>query len=66
METNFITSQVIGAAIDVHKDLGPGLLESVYEECNFYEFELREIKYKRQQPAVYAEHEEVQLIWRRT
>jgi len=49
MEINFITSQVIGAAIDVHKDLGPDFLESAYEECLCYEFNLKQVQYKRQQ-----------------
>ena len=33
MKTNEITSQIINAAITVHKELGPGLLESVYHSC---------------------------------
>ena len=33
METNIITEKVIGCAIEVHRALGPGLLESAYEEC---------------------------------
>ena len=37
MEENIITERIIGCAIDVHKTLGPGLLESAYEECLFYE-----------------------------
>jgi GxxExxY protein len=43
-----ITEQVISCAIEVHKTLGPGLLESLYEEALEYEFELREIHYERQ------------------
>jgi len=38
---NQITEKVIGAAIEVHKALGPGLLESVYEECLCKELTLR-------------------------
>ena len=45
------TAHVIGAAIEVHKHLGPGLLESVYEEALCYEFELRCVPYERQKPA---------------
>ena len=43
-----LTGEVIGAAIEVHKILGPGLLESAYEECLCREFELRKIPYERQ------------------
>ena len=39
---------VIGCAIEVHKQLGPGLLESVYEKCLEEEFRLRNIAYKKQ------------------
>jgi len=45
---DLLTEQIIGAAIDVHKHLGPGLLESIYEEALCYEFCLREIPFKRQ------------------
>jgi len=45
---NEITSQIIGAAIEVHRTMGPGLLESVYEECLTVEFELQGIRYERQ------------------
>ncbi len=37
MEINKITETIIGCAIEVHKQLGPGLLESAYETCLFYE-----------------------------
>ncbi len=43
-----LTSKVINAAIEVHKSLGPGLLESAYEECLCRELDLREIRYERQ------------------
>jgi GxxExxY protein len=36
MIENDLTKKIIGAAIDVHKSLGPGLLESAYKECLFY------------------------------
>ena len=45
---NILTSEIIGAAIEVHKELGPGLLESAYEECLCHELGLRGIKFKRQ------------------
>lgn len=37
MKENDITEIIIGCAIKVHKSLGPGLLESAYEECLYYE-----------------------------
>ena len=43
-----VTERIIGAAIEVHRVLGPGLLESIYEEALCHEFELRGIGYKRQ------------------
>ena len=43
-----LTERIIGAAIDVHRGLGPGLLESAYEECLCYELGLRGIAYERQ------------------
>jgi GxxExxY protein len=45
-----LTQQIIGAAIEVHKALGPGLLESAYEECLCHELHLRELTFKRQVP----------------
>ena len=48
MEINRITETIIGAAIEVHRALGPGLLESVYEECLCRELSLRGIPFERQ------------------
>ncbi|HEY4687997.1 MAG TPA: GxxExxY protein [Anaerolineae bacterium] len=45
-----ITENIIGAAIDVHRALGPGLLESAYEACLAFELAQRELKVVRQQP----------------
>ncbi len=45
-----LTERVIGAAIEVHRALGPGLLESAYEECLCHEFHLRGISFERQVP----------------
>ncbi|MFC1488278.1 GxxExxY protein [Thermodesulfobacteriota bacterium] len=50
MEINKFTGQVIGAAIEVHKAIGPGLLESTYEACLCHELKLRKISFKRQIP----------------
>jgi GxxExxY protein len=46
---NQISYQVIGAAMEVHKQLGPGLLESVYEECFMEELRFRGLNVKAQQ-----------------
>jgi GxxExxY protein len=43
-----LTEQIIGAAIEVHKELGPGLLESAYEQCLCHELHLRQIEFRRQ------------------
>jgi GxxExxY protein len=42
------TAPIIGAAIEVHRHLGPGLLESAYEECLCHELHLRGIDFRRQ------------------
>ncbi|MEQ1663722.1 MAG: GxxExxY protein [Thiobacillus sp.] len=47
---NDLSSEVIGAAIEVHQALGPGLLESVYELALCHELALREVCYERQKP----------------
>jgi GxxExxY protein len=48
MNNDGLTERIIGAAIEVHKILGPGLLESIYEEALCHEFGLRGILYERQ------------------
>ncbi len=45
-----LTEKIIGAAIEVHRALGPGLLESAYEECLCRELDLRGIAFQRQVP----------------
>jgi GxxExxY protein len=54
-DENKITEKIIKSAIEVHKNLGPGLLESIYEECLYKEFELNNINFIRQKelPIVY-------------
>jgi GxxExxY protein len=49
-EEDVISESVIGSAIEVHRSLGPGLLESVYEECLAHELALRNIPFRRQLP----------------
>ncbi|HPQ08438.1 MAG TPA: GxxExxY protein [Bacteroidia bacterium] len=48
METNQITEKIIGCAIEVHRNLGPGLLESAYEECLYYELNTLGLDVNRQ------------------
>src|SRR5271169_365952 len=45
-----VTDKIIGAAIEIHRVLGPGLLESAYEECLCYELSQRGLQFKRQVP----------------
>lgn len=49
-EINQLTEQIIGAAIEVHREKGPGLLESAYEACLSHELSLRGINSVRQVP----------------
>ncbi len=46
----WLAKEIVDCAYKVHKELGPGLLEKVYEACFCYELEKRNILYKRQQP----------------
>lgn len=57
MEINQLTEKIIGCAIEVHKRLGPGLLESGYEECLSYELQSIGLKIDRQVavPVVYKD-----------
>ena len=50
VKTNDLTEQIIGAAIEVHRALGPGLLESAYEECLCHELTERGLVFQRQFP----------------
>ena len=54
---NELTGTIIGAAIEVHRNLGPGLLESVYETCLAYELEQLGLYIERQKalPLVYKD-----------
>ncbi|HXB74832.1 MAG TPA: GxxExxY protein [Candidatus Acidoferrales bacterium] len=45
---NALTQEIIGAAIEVHRHLGPGLLETAYEECLCYELSRRAVQFQRQ------------------
>jgi GxxExxY protein len=47
-QRNSLTERILGAAIEVHRHLGPGLLESAYESCLCHELFLRDLRFKRQ------------------
>ncbi len=57
MEFDNLSNKVIGCAIEVHRFLGPGLLESTYEQCLAHEFKLKGIEFKLQHslPVVYKD-----------
>ena len=57
MTENEIASVVFESALKVHKKLGPGLLESAYEECMFYELKKANLKVEKQKalPLIYDE-----------
>lgn len=57
MESRELTHAIIGAAIEIHRELGPGLLESVYQRCMFYELQQRQLLVAQEvmQPIYYKE-----------
>lgn len=50
MQINSITEKIIGAAVDVHRAIGPGWLESAYEACLAFELRDRDLSFERQKP----------------
>ena len=58
--SNELSKEIIGAAIEVHRALGPGLLESAYEACLCHELILRNIPFERQVPLL-VEYKGVKL-----
>ena len=56
-DNDCLTGEIIGAALEVHRGLGPGLLESVYENCLIYELKLRglKIEHQKQLPVYYKD-----------
>ena len=50
MIENDLSSKIIGCAIEVHKQLGPGLLESAYQECLLYELKNKGLKVQKEKP----------------
>jgi GxxExxY protein len=50
LDENALSKTIIGAAIEVHRQLGPGLLESAYEQCLAHELSLQDILFERQKP----------------
>jgi GxxExxY protein len=60
MEKDPLTEKVIGCAIEVHRDLGPGLLESTYEQCLAHELSINGIRFKLQE-AIPVKYKAIQL-----
>ena len=60
---NQVTERVIGAAIEVHRAIGPGLLESAYEECMAQEMTIRRLRFRRQERLPIS-YRSVRLVWR--
>lgn len=64
-EIDQLTYEIIGSAIKIHKQLGPGLLESVYHECMKIELEIRGIPFQTElQVPVYYEENEIDTVLR--
>ena len=61
MKGNEISEKIIGCAIEVHKSPGPGLLESAYLECLFYELQKAGLKVEKQKPLPFV-YKEVSWI----
>jgi GxxExxY protein len=57
---NELSHKVIGLCIEIHRELGPGLLESAYEECLAYELSTNNLRFERQRPLA-VRYKEVQL-----
>lgn len=60
MSENELAKLVIDCGLKIHRKIGPGLLESAYEACLFYELSKHNVKVERQKP-LYLEYEEVSL-----
>ena len=66
MDINQLSSKIIGAAIEVHKALGPGLLESSYQKCLCHELCLRETSFEDEKPlALVYKGEELDCSYQR-
>jgi GxxExxY protein len=62
MKVNDLNGQIIGAAIEVHIALGPGLLESAYERCLCRELDIRKIPYNRKKEIPVASNEQSESV----
>ena len=60
MKFDELSNKVIGCAIEVHRELGPGLLESAYEQCLAYELNRAEVPFKLQ-VAIPVEYKQIKL-----
>jgi GxxExxY protein len=50
MKENIISGKIVGLAIEVHRSLGPGLLESAYKECLYYKLSQMQLKAEKEKP----------------